>query len=67
MTWAMFAQALTLVFMIAYVALTGIALVQLFRQNIPNETRLLWGLVIVFCPLFGPLLALATFPKRKRV
>ncbi|MCU0498634.1 MAG: PLDc N-terminal domain-containing protein [Anaerolineae bacterium] len=66
MTWAVIAQSVTILFMIAYFALIGMALAHLLRQTLPNETRLLWGLVIVFCPLLGALLALAVLPKRKR-
>ena len=42
--------------MVAYFALIVVALTQVFRSTMPTNTKLLWLIVILIAPFFGPLI-----------
>ena len=43
-------------FMVALLVLPVLALASLLRQNFKGRHRLIWVLIIIFLPFFGPIL-----------
>lgn len=61
-TWFILAQALSLGFILAQIALIIVALIHIRRQPLSVSDQLFWDVVILFVPIFGVLMAFAKFP-----
>ncbi|MBZ9729782.1 PLD nuclease N-terminal domain-containing protein [Salegentibacter sp. JZCK2] len=54
-------------FMVALIVLPVLAFASLLRENLKGRHRLIWVLIIVFLPFFGPILYFLIIKEYKKV